>query len=529
MKEIKENTLKKLEKELKKLEIRYEYASEKDLPYSYYPYKKDKELKNVLKIKIYELTKFKEYLTNEIKSRKKEIELIKLELNNKVQADNSIENKKFTLNNFELFEKIITGDLRPHRYESDGKLLEKRINEIEITDKDISRYVKYLDRKGESYTIKIVEHDTGKILLDENRNDEFNELIDIDIPPVSDKKGELYLELIEFEYARSIENINKYIQENEPKEIEEYEIKNLQHLRNIWQDLKLYRKLIIKEKGLDYKKSNDYVILVLETYIERTVVHLLTEIEPYVDKEYLNTVNEEIFGEKQRRLIEIEREFSKKIKRKCTDADKRFDAVFDTLTMAKTIEEKIYNEIKFWKDHRYEKIEGIGEEEKEFISKSMVENFESELDKARATGWIRGHKIELDKADRLHKYMMEILKEYEKAKKVELIIDYTHKTLEPGGTLGNRIDEKGRELKSKEMLDEFDKYKFYEDYIKIEEQLIKLKDDKSRYRYLIWIEKTINEIISAIEKTKFFVLGENVITQYLDPYLDQYLKDIIKR
>lgn len=210
------------------------------------------------------------------------------------------------MNNFELFEKIISGDLRPHKFESDGKVLQDKIEKLEINAEDFSKYLKYKDEQGEKYSLKITNIETGETLLDEKRNDEFNELIDLDIPPEPDKKGEQYLELVEFEYARNIITIDEFIRENEHKKIEEYAIKNFQFLRNFWKDLKLYKKLIIEGKELDYEKSNDYVIIILQVYIERTVVHLLNELGPYLNSEYKDTIVEEIFGEKQRRLKEIE-------------------------------------------------------------------------------------------------------------------------------------------------------------------------------------------------------------------------------
>lgn len=316
------------------------------------------------------------------------------------------------MNNFEIFEKVITGDLRPHKYESDGKALEDKIQKLGITDEDFSKYIKFLDKKGKSYSIKISDPETGETIIDEKRNEEFNELIDIDIPPVPDKKGEVYLELIELEYARNILTIDKYINDNSKEKLEEYAIRNLQILRNLWQDLKHYKKLLVEEKGLDYKKSNDFVLMILEVYLERSLIHLHDAFEPYLSKEYLSIVIDEIFGEKQRRLKEMEAMLSKGKFRKMTDVDKKFDAIFEQLTRANTIEEKVFNEIEFWKKHRYEKIDGISDEELKFISKSMVESFESELDKARVTGWIRGDKIELEKADRLYRYMLEIVKEY---------------------------------------------------------------------------------------------------------------------
>lgn len=317
------------------------------------------------------------------------------------------------MNNFEIFEKIITGDLRPHKYDNDGKALEEQIIKLGITDEDLSKYIKFLDKKGKSYRIRITDHETGETLIDEKRNDEFNELIDIDIPPEPDKKGEKYVELIEFEYARNLMTIDNFLRENKRNKIEEYAIKNLQLLRTVWQDLKLYKKLIIQDKGLDYEKSNDYVLIVLEVYLERTFAFMLDEFEPYLNNEYKINLIEEIFGEKQRKLKEIDAILSSNKLRKRTEADKRFDAIFEQLTKAKTIEEKIYNELEFWKNHKYEKIDGISEEELKFISKSMVENFKSELDKARITGWIRGQQIEFDKAERLFKYMIEILSEFD--------------------------------------------------------------------------------------------------------------------
>lgn len=319
---------------------------------------------------------------------------------------------------FEIYDKIINGELRPDKFNSDGVLLEKKISQLDISKEEYFNYVNYLDKQGIRYTLTISEGDSDKIVINQERNIEYSELIDLDIPPKPDNKGEKYLDLIEFEYSRGMIINEEIIETKTKKEIEESGIKNILKVKKLWKELKHYQKLITGGKALDYQKSNDFVIIILETYLERTAILLIQTLKPFIEENNIQEFYEYIFGERDKLFSEMDKKFERVKLRKKMNIDKKFDDIFEELTKANTIEEKIYNEIDFWKNHSFEKIEGIPQDQLDFISKSMVEQFESELNKARVTGWIRGNKIELEKAERLHNYMKEILTEYDFGKAI---------------------------------------------------------------------------------------------------------------
>ncbi len=204
------------------------------------------------------------------------------------------------MDNFEIFERIINGELRPHKYESDGKILEDKIENLGITNEEFAKQIKYLEKEGKSYSIKITDPETGDIILDEKRNDEFNELIDIDIPPLpvkegekyldinalNDEKAEMYLDLIEFEYARNLITIDEYFNNNKEKQLKKYATLNIQRLKKLWKDIRHYEKLIIKSDELDWRKSNDYVIHLVKVFLDRVFYYLLEVFRPYIKDSY---------------------------------------------------------------------------------------------------------------------------------------------------------------------------------------------------------------------------------------------------
>jgi hypothetical protein len=313
----------------------------------------------------------------------------------------------------EIYDQIINGNLRPTKFEADGIKLNEEINKLGITTEEFTEYLNYLNKQGRKYRLIINNPDTGEKIYEEEKNENLNELIDIDIPPPPNKKGENYLEIIEFEYSRNLKFINYVIDAKSKTEIEESGIKLIIKLKNLWYELKHYEKLVKTGRDLDYKKDNDFVVMILKTHLERIAGEIIRHFRPFLATEITDQFYLSIFGERDQMIKEIEESISRIEHRKKMNVDKIFDDIFEKQTKAKRIEEKLFNEIEFWKNHQYAKIENIPQDELEFISKSMVENFESELKKARITGWIRGHKIEIEKAERLYGYMKEILSEYD--------------------------------------------------------------------------------------------------------------------
>ena len=298
------------------------------------------------------------------------------------------------MNNYEIFERIINGDLRPHKFKPDGKTLEERIKRLGIQAEDFAKYLNHLDKEGKSYSIIITDPETGENIIDEKRNDEFNELIDIDIPPWPDKKGEVYLDILEFEYVRNINTCEKYVEANKSKEIEDYAIRNFQKLQSLSEDLWHYKKLIVKDKGLDYNNTNDFVIWILEVYLERIIFSLYSLFKPYVTNEYLENTILDIFVERDRKLKEINEIFRQLKLEKTLGIDKRFSKDFIEKTKAKSIQEKIYNEIAYWELFFNQDMPDMSKDEKIELSTRMLKHHIGPLRKAELTGIIRDEKIE---------------------------------------------------------------------------------------------------------------------------------------
>ena len=208
---------------------------------------------------------------------------------------------------FKIFERIINGDLRPHNFKSDGKKIENISNKFHTKDEEFFTYLNYLDKHGRPYELKVTDPESKKIIYHENKNENFNELIDLDIPPYPDHKGEIYLEIIEYEYVINIERCKNFIKEQSKEEIEEYALKNFQILEHLWRDLKLYKKLIIKDqkKGLNYENSDEFVIWAAEVFLERTIVEYIELLTPYVSSNYLGMTYNNIFAERNEKMKRI--------------------------------------------------------------------------------------------------------------------------------------------------------------------------------------------------------------------------------
>jgi len=209
------------------------------------------------------------------------------------------------MKNFEIFDRIANGDLRPHKYESDGKLLEIKIQNLQITDEELAKYFRHLNKEGKRYSIKITEVESGDIILNEMRNDEFNELIDLAIPPPPDYKGELYLDLIEFEFDRNLISFKEYFNDNTEKSLKKYATKNIQISKLLYKDNKHYKKLIIKEGKLDWRKSNDFVIYILQVFLERIIHHLLEIFSPYIHSAFRSKIIELLSQETTEVMIKM--------------------------------------------------------------------------------------------------------------------------------------------------------------------------------------------------------------------------------
>ena len=70
----------------------------------------------------------------------------------------------------------------------------------------------------------------------------------------------------------------------------------------MWDDLDLYKKLIMKEKGLDYNDTNEFVIMVLKVYLERTFWEFYHLLQPYTSDTFINNLYDYLFAERDKLL-----------------------------------------------------------------------------------------------------------------------------------------------------------------------------------------------------------------------------------
>jgi len=193
------------------------------------------------------------------------------------------------MNYFEVFELVIEGKLRPHYFKDDGIKLkeildhfEYDISESEIIFEEIcktKKFVAYLKDKKDTKGIKIVV------------NEEFEDLIDLDIPPPESRKSELYLEFLEIEYFRNKALINKFIKKTPTNEYKHFGIDKIQHCKRLVKSLRTYKKLIIKDPKTSYENSNYFVISITDTFLTRLIYYLLENFEPYLKKNFIeNTI-----------------------------------------------------------------------------------------------------------------------------------------------------------------------------------------------------------------------------------------------
>ena len=231
---------------------------------------------------------------------------------------------------FQIFSRIINGNLRPHIFISDGKRIESIFRELQVKDKAFNSYLKYLDKIGRNYQFKIKNEKKQLVRLIININENFNELNDLDIPLIPDHKGEVYLNMIEFEYVINIERCKNFIEEHSKIEIEEYALKNFQKLQLLWEDLNLYKKLIIKDskKGLDFNNSDEFVVWTLQEYLERTIEEYFKLLNPFMSTDKLRLKLQDIFAERDQKSKEINEKFRQLNLEKTLHIDKRYSKDF---------------------------------------------------------------------------------------------------------------------------------------------------------------------------------------------------------
>lgn len=189
---------------------------------------------------------------------------------------------------FELFHRIIKGDLRPHLIKkkniSELKALFKTVIRVDsesgkiITDSD---YLNLCLEVGQKVKIIIDEENPEKNTLTVLPEENLEQLFNFNLPPPPNKKAEMYLTLIEREEKLIKYKISSFLKSStDIKEIELYALKNIQLLKLLAGDLYIYIKKLGGENT--YLEANHFVTYVLKYYIIDIIQYIQTTFSPFI-------------------------------------------------------------------------------------------------------------------------------------------------------------------------------------------------------------------------------------------------------
>lgn len=216
--------------------------------------------------------------------------------------------KKLNDTYFNLFEKFITGSLKPHLI-NDENLSEINIllsfkvikdNETGLLKFD-SEYIAFCTDEDQKFELTIDEGKDELIIL---KDEKLQDLINIDIPPPPDEKSERYLMLIEFEVKLIKHKIKEFIKStNEIESLELFAKKSILTLKKLGRELYIY----IKQLGGDdnfLNDSNHFVCYILKYYIIDLILHIQDVFSSFVKIEFEGekTLKYKLFNENYNNL-----------------------------------------------------------------------------------------------------------------------------------------------------------------------------------------------------------------------------------
>jgi len=201
---------------------------------------------------------------------------------------------------FDLYNSIVNGKLRPFLpdYSSEAQI-KKLIEETTIIEKEYQ--FRNLDdfksvlaevtnenydlKDGDQYQIEVVEEkDCTEFLISPLEAKELSELIDIDIPPPSDLKGEYFLDLIENEFKKIMISAKNFINTtNEKEKMSFYANKNIQIAKKIAAEAHDLSKRLKPREHDSHENSNIYVMNILKLFLKRAILNFQGLFEPFLD------------------------------------------------------------------------------------------------------------------------------------------------------------------------------------------------------------------------------------------------------
>jgi len=195
----------------------------------------------------------------------------------------------------EIYDRILFGDLRPwiESNKSEAKFQQKLSPSFRVTKGGADVFEKAFNKAlqdnphfllDRDYTFEIEE---DKIKFSSVKDEIFEPLIDIDIPPHFNYKTEFYYYLIKNEGTRLMNNLNKALQvcvnENEAKflinstliKVQTFLKDTARHLKELSYTDKLRFDELPKDKTEAQKKISDYILSALQT----TLIRILLEMQ----------------------------------------------------------------------------------------------------------------------------------------------------------------------------------------------------------------------------------------------------------
>lgn len=198
--------------------------------------------------------------------------------------------------NFDLFNRIINGNLRPFLKDFDTNEKVKKIyHDATVIRKGIFSgkidFFETLDlvengfKEGDELVIEITDQEDGTInatiknLTEEN----LEELYDLDIPPPPNLKGEYFEFIIEREYKSLRIRIDHYFHHtSNESELKFFASKNIQLLKKLAQEAHLLQKKLYKVGIDDYDNPDTYPIAILKIYMLRLILLIQNRFEPFL-------------------------------------------------------------------------------------------------------------------------------------------------------------------------------------------------------------------------------------------------------
>lgn len=232
--------------------------------------------------------------------------------------------------NFDLFNRVVNRDLRPHLKAFDTK------EKIEILYKNAQvirkgKIMKGYDpfqglnlreiglKDGDEFSVEFITREDGVVQasITNLSEEELDDLIDIGIPPPPDLKAEYFQFILEREYRLLIIRIDYFFEKTAAEaDLKFFASKNIQLLKKLASEAHLYEKKLAKDGVDNYDNPNTYAIDVLKTYVLRLILKIQNLFEPFLSIPYQSEEELQIELYEYWRTLEMFRKFEEESKKR---------------------------------------------------------------------------------------------------------------------------------------------------------------------------------------------------------------------